>query len=686
MGNTDGVGGLSRLEHGAIVTVWGRNLGSTQAGSRVYVNGEEAAHVYYWENADPETGDSGPADLYAYHRMQEIAFSVPANANDGKGEIYVVVDGVQSNSLEFTVRSGNIYFVKTTGSDSVGDGSWDTSWATVSWGGASSKIVAGDTVYACDGVVEQNGIDIRYTKGTSANPISVIAYPGADYLSDGSSWGINNYWLDSSNSAEYWNFAKIRIRTDGNGYESFLGGRIVGCSITDKTYATGMGGAIVILRRHGGVKALGNYIYEYGSDETSYLHHTTYITNRCGSPIPAPELGWNYLRDNEACYGLHAYDEGVCGDMTGTYRVHDNVVVNQKGSGFTLGTQGSTDPGFSMPVEVYNNLFINVGLNYSWNQAVYIGGRNNRSHIKFYNNVFYGYAGGVITNEGALGTFGGTWEWRNNVAFDTKDVSYLSRYNNSVNPTASNNIWYNGGDGNPASAPSWETNPITSNPLFVDPENGDFHLQQTSPAIEGGFDVGSIVLGDLDGNPRPQGSGVDIGAYEYCQANVQILHLVEGWNLVGISHEPIDPSCSSIFGDVAVGSIWGWDGSKYEQVSSVVRLHAYWVPTVAPEDVEYEYVAVSGTTPDLSATWNAFAVPAETSLPLPYPDVVGSVWGWDGAKYVRIETTLRPHTGYWVARDAIQSSSPFPLPEPAGESVTGSAAARPCWFPSPLQP
>ena len=176
-GNTDGAGGLSRLQHGAIVTVWGKNLGSTQGDSRVYVNGAEAAHIYYWENADPETGDSGPADLYAYHLMQEIAFSVPANANDGKGAIYVVVDGVPSDSLEFTVRSGNIYFVKTTGSDSTGDGSWDNPWATVDRGGASSKMVAGDTVYACDGVVESGGLDIRYTQGTAENPISVIAYP-----------------------------------------------------------------------------------------------------------------------------------------------------------------------------------------------------------------------------------------------------------------------------------------------------------------------------------------------------------------------------------------------------------------------------------------------------------------------------------------------------------------------------
>ncbi len=145
------------------------------------------------------------------------------------------------------------------------------------------------------------------------------------------------------------------------------------------------------------------------------------------------------------------------------------------------------------------------------------------------------------------------------------------------------------------------------------------------------------------------------------------LSLGAGWNLVGISHQPIDPSCASIFSDVAVGSIWGWDGWKNRVVSTVEPLRAYWVAAAAPADVQYEYVPVSDTTLDLSAPWNVFAVSAETPLPLSYPDVVGSVWGWDGTKYVRVETTLQPHTGYWVAVDTVPTSPPFPLPDPPGD-------------------
>jgi hypothetical protein len=51
------------------------------------------------------------------------------------------------------------------------------------------------------------------------------------------------------------------------------------------------------------------------------------------------------------------------------------------------------------------------------------------------------------------------------------------------------------------------------NPYLVDPANGNFRLQIISPAIDAGVYLSS-VKNDKDGNPRPFGSGYDIGAYE----------------------------------------------------------------------------------------------------------------------------------------------------------------------------
>jgi len=47
---------------------------------------------------------------------------------------------------------------------------------------------------------------------------------------------------------------------------------------------------------------------------------------------------------------------------------------------------------------------------------------------------------------------------------------------------------------------------------FVDPGAGDYHIGLTSTAIDKGVDAG--VDDDIDGDPRPQGSGYDIGADE----------------------------------------------------------------------------------------------------------------------------------------------------------------------------
>ena len=59
---------------------------------------------------------------------------------------------------------------------------------------------------------------------------------------------------------------------------------------------------------------------------------------------------------------------------------------------------------------------------------------------------------------------------------------------------------------------TFDPHSIVADPLFVDPENGNFHLWSDSPAINAGVDVG--LTQDFDGNPVPQGPAPDIGAYE----------------------------------------------------------------------------------------------------------------------------------------------------------------------------
>lgn len=50
--------------------------------------------------------------------------------------------------------------------------------------------------------------------------------------------------------------------------------------------------------------------------------------------------------------------------------------------------------------------------------------------------------------------------------------------------------------------------------VFADAAKHDFHLRSGSPAIDAGSAVGGPAT-DIEGTKRPQGTGVDLGAYEY---------------------------------------------------------------------------------------------------------------------------------------------------------------------------
>jgi hypothetical protein len=526
-GNSDTAGGLQASEHGTIITIWGQNLGASQNSSRVLIGNQDAAHIYYWKNADGQS-PGGPANLFKYHKMQEIAFSVPAVLANGLHSISVRINGETGSGLSFTVRDGKIFYVRASGNNSTGDGSWQNPWHTLNYVGDDDRnqngdINAGDIIYIVDSFTEDGGVPLRYS-GTSDAPVALVGYPGSDVLLTGAYNNISTIvnWYQQHG---YWYFSKFTINTPANGMSAFTDMRVTGLEFTGPQ-AEGAGGVIgcgeanieAIDGTCGGGKFYGMYVHDFGDDNTSEFHHTTYISNRDGLINKAYEFGWNYFHDNKAVHGFHIYDQSPGGDWSGTMKIHDNVVVNQKGPAVNLMSGGTS---ISVPVDIYNNIFINCGIGPDITKAdssifvvpkyaISLSEGTITSHVRIYNNIIYGYGqgtSGVAVNK----NFGGTLDLKNNIIVDTNDLNYV----NGTPEQNSNNLFYNGGDSTPLSPPAWAVSALSGDPLFVNPGQGNFSLQENSPAVDkGSSEVNVLTKYGFINVSRPQGNGYDIGSFE----------------------------------------------------------------------------------------------------------------------------------------------------------------------------
>ncbi len=549
------------LGSGVIVTVWGQNLGSSQGGSTITftdANGVEqnAAHVYYWKDADG-TSPGGPADLFTSHKMQEIAFSIP-DAASGAGQIKVTVNGGSSNSLPFTVRSGSIYHVKASGNDSSGKGSFASPWKTV--GKAVKAIKApGATLYVYDSVVDGGSGSTRaiYANVASAssgqsNQYAFVAYPGSQPSAIGES-GFLNFKVKGQVVSKYKVFAS-NCKEGANGQptgctsqktfaiQSTAFGRAIGNALTDQAggCASGSQGAIsgnaLDGDRVSNYQIFGNEIYEYGCYGSNKLHHTTYMSIRSGTSatpdlqVPAWRFGWNYLHDNHTKNGIHNYDERAnCGSPVGTLIINDNVVINQAGAGILV----ASACGWTNDWAVYNNIVINAGLAVDWN-GVDISTTNgpNTAAITFqddgllgvvnvYNNTFIGWNNDDLarSSQACIGLDGGAdnlkLNWNNNICSTTKDKFFINAgYGANKlmdNPTGSNNIWYySGSNAKNAIAPAWDAAKILTDPVLT--------VQNSAFVIVGGSSLAISASNNLSNTHDIYGverlPGGDIGAVE----------------------------------------------------------------------------------------------------------------------------------------------------------------------------
>ena len=154
---------------GAYVTLYGNNFGAS-AGT-VTIAGVKATTYKLW----------GAPWLW----YQKIAFQIPANTPQGATAITVTTANGASNTAPFTVRSGNIYCVSTSGNDASSGKFPSSCWATMPKAvhtmspGDISYVENGVTATAQDPFAPYNAAISITSSGTAADPIALVAYPGA---------------------------------------------------------------------------------------------------------------------------------------------------------------------------------------------------------------------------------------------------------------------------------------------------------------------------------------------------------------------------------------------------------------------------------------------------------------------------------------------------------------------------
>ena len=463
---------------GLFVTLYGVGFGSAQGSSKVTIGGGAAANYPLWSDS-------------------KIVFQLGANA--ATGNIVVHANSAKSNGVRFVVRTGNIYFVSPNGNDSA-NGSYGSPWQTLTH--ARTVVVRGDTVYLMDGT-QQTGLDSNNAslaiseKGTSGNPIALVAYPGAN-VTLGSATG-GNYGIYAAKSS-FWVIAGVHLlgSVEALHLANSQSWRIVGNDITCPN-ASSAGGCLDGTSS-GSVKVYGNTIHDSGLAGTALPQYDSVVfTDSNGL-----EIGWNEIARTNACNAVHAV--GV--NITPTnLSIHDNWIHDAVCSGILLPDVNAS----TSPVRIYNNVIARVGSGPSPGTnatfaCVSVGGAGSGS-VQILDNTWHDCGAGGGSQSGAL-SLSTPVTFEDNLVDLVGAETYVSNVSDLSGLTGSNNLFNGAGSG-----PSQLTSSVNADPQFVDPTHDNYQLQSTSPAIDAGMTTG--IANDVLGVVRPQGSAYDIGAYEF---------------------------------------------------------------------------------------------------------------------------------------------------------------------------
>lgn len=416
------------------------------------------------------------------------------------------------------------YYVAPTGSDS-NPGTEARPWRTIQK--AAETLAAGDTAYIRAGTYRERVVPQH--SGSAGREITYAAYPGETVTIDGSGITLPDdlAGLFHISNRSYIAVSGLRVINAGPHDNN------AGILVNDSSH--------ILIENNYTYNTVSSGIGAWGGDHividgNTVEHACTDIWQEC---LTVADTDVFEIKNNEV---FDCQEEGIdAKDGASNGKVYRNHVHHVGAVGIYVEAWDK----HTHDISVFQNVVHDVSDNDGFAVASEMGGL--LQNVSLYNNLAYHnrYVGFSVTTNGVGGpmdgilivnntAYGNGWtDWGGGIAVDNPNARNVVVRNNilsqnlyfqlvvapgvpALNVTLDHNLvdGYRGTEGE-----VYGDHAVVGDPSFLNPPGADFHLRETSPAIDAGSPDGAPGV-DFDGRLRPydgDGDGtaeMDIGAYE----------------------------------------------------------------------------------------------------------------------------------------------------------------------------
>lgn len=476
--------------HGTPISVFGTGFRSQRGSSTITINGTEVASYLIWGE---HNANNSALDMIV----------IQPGALVTAGPIVVHVDGKDSNTdYSFTPVGGSIYYTAPTGSDSAA--CTEAAPCLTIHHVATSRMQPGDVLLIRGGNSTESEVWIRQDMGQSGQPGKpkfIRNYPGEDpILSNASRPFIINANYITVSGLHFRNGKSIGMGNEDNHHNQVINSTFRGLIDWDAVGSHGndhviagndchVTGSTVGTQGHCYYVSHGSNLkirYNIGRGAPGYGLHI--FDQRRATPdiqriISNVLVEGNLLAGSTLRSGMIAAmaDEGGMGNYIDNLTIRNNIFTGNNHLGATFG-------GIVRNVQMYHNTFYKNG-----RQGLYIADEATVSGFDVRNNLFDQSANAVCTSD---------CSWYQD--------AHIQKGTKALNVTVANNYYA------PGSMMLFGVTDATGTaglPKFVNGDGLDFHLEDTSPALNRGMALPSVQR-DFDGRVRPS-NAPDPGAFEH---------------------------------------------------------------------------------------------------------------------------------------------------------------------------